>query len=231
MFAGTETSLAVAAAAAFWFGLLTAISPCPLASNLAAVGYIARDPSQALRPLLAGLAYTLGRSVTYVLVGWAGVAGLLALPGLAMFLQEHFSKLLGPVFILAGVALLDVLPWRLPVVEVGAGLRRLAGRGLGGPLVLGMILALGFCPVSAGLFFGSLIPLAVVHRSPYLLPAIFGLGTGLPVAGLALVMALAAGWAGRVFKVMDRFQLWGRRASALLFIGVGLYLAWQAYFL
>lgn len=229
MFPGAEASLALAAAAAFWLGLLTALSPCPLASNLAAVAFIARDPAQARRPLLAGLAYTLGRSLTYLLVAWAGVAGLLALPGLAMFMQEHFSKLLGPVFVVAGVALLDVLPWSLPSVQAGPRLQRLAGRGVVGPLLLGMVLALGFCPVSAGLFFGSLLPLAVIHHSPWLLPAIFGLGTGLPVAALALVVALAAGWAGRVYRAMDVFQAWGRRLSAVAFVAVGLYLTWQAF--
>ena len=46
---------------AFLLGLLTALSPCPLATNIAAVGFIGKDIEDRRKIFRNGLLYTLGR--------------------------------------------------------------------------------------------------------------------------------------------------------------------------
>ncbi|MFN2377383.1 MAG: sulfite exporter TauE/SafE family protein, partial [Candidatus Binatia bacterium] len=149
-------------ASALWLGILTSISPCPLASNIAAVSYVGRHAEDARRVLLAGLAYSVGRAVTYVLVGWLVVASVLSIPSVSFFLQQRMNQILGPLLILIGIGILGWIPLRLPSTGFSDGLReRVAARGILGAGSLGVLFALSFCPVSAGLFFGALIPLAV----------------------------------------------------------------------
>ena len=167
---------------ALWLGILTSISPCPLATNIAAISFIGNKVENTRRVLIAGLLYTLGRMVAYVVVGAIVVTGILSIPGVANFLQDYFNRFLGPVLIVVGVMLLGVIPahW---FSSLGSGkLQDKAGSmGVWGAGLLGIVFALSFCPVSATLFFGSLIPLAVGIGSTILYPSIFGIGTGLPV--------------------------------------------------
>ena len=148
---------------ALWFGILTSISPCPLATNIAATTYIGKQVESRYGSVIAGLAYTLGRALAYIAVSFAVVAGLFSIPGVSMFLQQYMNRLLGPLLILVGLLLANVIPLRLP--EMGLMNSGLAGRlsrsGALGAVFLGVLFALSFCPVSAALFFGSVIPLAL----------------------------------------------------------------------
>lgn len=219
-------SLLLAAATALWLGILTSVSPCPLASNLAAVSFVAREVGSPRRVLLAGLAYSLGRALSYVLVGALIVASVLSIPGLSRFLQERMNQVLGPLLVLLGVALLGWLPLRLPGGGWAESLqRRAAGAGVLGAGLLGMLFALSFCPVSAGLFFGGLVPLAASHGSRVLLPAIYGLGTGLPVVAVAVPMALGARWLGGALDRLTQVERAARPATGVVFIVAGLYIA------
>jgi cytochrome c biogenesis protein CcdA len=180
-----DTTLAVSASA-LWLGLLTSVSPCPLAANIAAMSYVGREVGSRRRTLVGGLLYTLGRALAYAALAALLVGGLLSVPDVALFLQTHMNRVLGPVLVAVGLILLEWV--RLP----GFGSRlydrtgeRLVKAGLVGAFPLGAVLALAFCPVSAGLFFGGLIPLALEHRSSVWLPALYGLGTGLPVVVFA----------------------------------------------
>lgn len=211
--------------AALWLGILTSISPCPLAANLAAVSFIGRRLDSPRRVLLAGTAYTLGRALAYAGLGALIVASVLSIPAVARALQGGMNKVLGPLLIVVGVLLLE---WVRPVFGgggVSAAVQRRAERGgLWGAALLGFVCALTFCPVSAALFFGSLIPLAVRHGSSVGLPAAYGVGTGLPVLAFAVLFALGARWVARAFDRLTALERWARRATGVVFIGAGLYL-------
>jgi cytochrome c-type biogenesis protein len=214
-------------ASSLWLGLLTSVSPCPLAANIAAMSYVGREVRSRRRTLLAGLLFTLGRASSYAALAALLVGGLLSIPEVALFLQKHMNRILGPLLVAVGLVLLEWV--RLP----GFGSRfydrtgdRLVKAGLVGALPLGAVLALAFCPVSAGLFFGGLIPLALEHRSAFWLPALYGLGTGLPVVVFAVLVSAGLAWAGSAFHRMQAVERWARRVTAVVVITVGLYYTW-----
>jgi cytochrome c biogenesis protein CcdA len=218
-------TILAALGSALWLGILTSISPCPLASNVAAVSYLGRQAADPRRVLLAGLVYSAGRALTYVLVGWLVVASILSLPGVSFFLQQRMNQVLGPLLLLIGAGILGWLPVRLPSTGFSEKLRAgVAGRGVLGAGALGILFALSFCPVSAGLFFGGLIPLAMSSHSRVLLPAVYGLGTGLPVVVFAVLIALGAHGVARAFHALTGFERIARVLTGVIFIGAGVYL-------
>jgi len=218
-------SFFLAVGSALWLGILTSISPCPLATNIAAISYVGKRVDRPASVLLAGLLYTLGRTVTYFLVAMLVVQSLFSVPSVSMFLQRNMNQFLGPLLIVVGLLLLDVIPWPW---TGGAGVsEKLQARvdrlGLWGAGLLGLLFALTFCPLSAALFFGSLIPLAVRHGSSVLLPSLYGIGTALPVVVFSLILAFAANRISRAFNVLTVLEKWMRRLTAAVFIGVGGY--------
>ena len=225
------TGWALATASAFWLGLLTSVSPCPLASNIAAMSYVGREVGNGKRTLLAGLLYTAGRVLAYAGLAAVVVAGLLAIPDVARFLQVHMNRIVGPLLVALGLVLLE---W-LPLPAFGSGLYdRVGGKmvaaGLAGALPLGAVLALAFCPVSAGLFFGGLIPLALEHRSAVWLPVAFGVGTGLPVVVFAILLAAGVRRAAAAFHRLQTVERWTRRVTAVVILGIGAYYTWRFTF-
>jgi len=216
--------IVLAAATALWLGILTSISPCPLATNVAAISFIARGVGSARRVLATGILYTLGRTLTYLILSALLVASLLSIPEVAMFLQTYMNKVLGPLLLLVGLILLDVIPLRFSTSVGGERLQRWAeSAGVWGSLPLGMIFALAFCPVSAALFFGSLIPLALNAGSSVTLPSLYGIGTGLPVFAFAILIGLGAQWVGRAFNKLTQIEKWARRVTGGIFVLVGIY--------
>lgn len=216
---------------AAWLGILTSISPCPLATNVAAISFIGKRLSSTRHVILSSASYIVGRTLAYLAVAAIVVAGVLSIPGVSQFLQKYMNRLLGPVLILAGVFLLEWVRFVLPGLHVGSGLQAKAERGgLWGPLLLGIVFALTFCPVSAALFFGSLIPLSVQHSSPILMPAVYGIGTALPVAVFAILIALGAQQVGRAFDRLMQFEKWARRVTGVIFLLAGLYLILSYWF-
>ena len=209
---------------ALWLGILTSISPCPLATNIAAVPYVVRYLGKPGTALLAGILYSVGRIVAYVVLGAAAVWSLMSVVAASSFLQGTFSRLLGPLLIVVGLLLLGVFSLDIKGFGVSEAMQRRVDRaGVWGALPLGAALALAFCPVSAALFFGSLVPMATEQRSPILMPAVYGLGTGLPVVVFSVFIALGAGWVGTAFDRLTAFEKWARRITALVFIAVGVY--------
>ena len=222
-----DPPLAVSASAV-WLGLMTSVSPCPLAANIAAMSYVGREVGSRRRTLLAGLLYTLGRAFAYAALAAILVGGLLSVPEVALFLQTYMNRILGPLLVAVGLVLLEWV--RLP--GFGSQLYdrtgdRLVKAGLVGALPLGAVLALAFCPVSAGLFFGGLIPLALEHRSSLWLPALYGIGTGLPVVVFAVLVSAGLAWVGSAFHRLQAVERWARRVTAVVVIAVGLYYTWR----
>jgi cytochrome c-type biogenesis protein len=214
----------LAIGSALWLGILTSISPCPLATNIAAVSYVGRRVGSRRAVLLSGGLYTVGRSLVYVLLGAAAVWSLMSMVAVSSFLQGTFYRLLGPLLIVVGLLLLGVFKFALPNLAASEDLqKRVDQAGVWGAGLLGVVFALSFCPVSAGLFFGSLVPLAVDRSSPLLLPFVYGLGTALPVAVFAVLLAAGVGWVGAVIDRVQVFERWARRVTAVVFIAVGIY--------
>jgi cytochrome c biogenesis protein CcdA len=214
----------IAVGSALWLGILTSISPCPLAANIAAVSYVGRHVGSPCRVLLAGGLYTAGRTLTYLALGAAAVWSLMSVVSASTFLQGSFSRLIGPLLIAVGLFLLGLFTFDVRGIGVSDTMRQHLDRaGLWGALPLGAVLALAFCPVSAALFFGTLIPLATENRSPILLPTLYGIGTGLPVVAFAALIALGVGWMGSALDRVQSFERWARPATGLVFLGVGIF--------
>jgi cytochrome c-type biogenesis protein len=210
---------------AFWLGILTSISPCPLATNITAVSFISRNLGSSKKVLWSGLLYAAGRMLTYIAIAVLAVASLLSLPEVSFFLSSHMHKIIGPLLIIVGIILLDVIPFSFSASPVSSSIQERAGKwGMWGSGLLGIIFALTFCPLSAALFFGSLIPLAIDGKSPVLMPSLYGLGTALPVVASALVMAFSVKSIGRFFDKLTQIEKWVRKLTAVIFIGAGIYL-------
>jgi len=217
-------SYTIALGSAVWLGILTSISPCPLATNIAAISFIGRQVDSPRKVVAAGLLYTLGRMVTYLVLGILIVASVLSIPELAMFLQQNLNKFLGPILIVVGMFLLELITLDLMRSDIGS---RMQGRverfGIWGAALLGLLFALSFCPVSAALFFGSLIPLAVDHQSSVVMPILYGVGTALPVIVFAFVIAISTRMVGVLFNKLKTVEKWARRITGMVFILVGIY--------
>lgn len=216
---------------ALWLGILTSISPCPLASNIAAVSFLSKKIVHPAAVFVSGLAYTLGRMVSYAAVGWLVIHSLISVPQVAMFLQKYMGKMLGPVLIVTGLVLFEIIVLRLPGLFLFQRHHsKLAESGAPGAFLLGFIFALAFCPVSAALFFGSLIPLALNHQAGGLLPFVYGIGTGLPVLAFAVAIALGVKSLSHWFHKLTKIELYTRKITGVIFIGAGIYYVW-AYWL
>jgi cytochrome c-type biogenesis protein len=204
-------------------GLMTAISPCPLATNISAIGFISRDIDNRKRVLANGLIYTLGRAISYT-----GLALIIYLGASQVNLSRLFlgwgEKLLAPLLIIIGLFMLDVLKIKFPGFS---GLTEKIGNDGNGSywntLLLGIIFALAFCPYSGVLYFAMLIPVTIASASGLYLPVVFALATGLPVLIFAWLLAYSIGSVGKLYNHIKIFELWFRRIVAVLFIAVGLY--------
>ena len=218
-------------ALAVWFGILTSISPCPLAANIVAISYIGKKVEHPRLVLLTGLLYTLGRSLTYVVLGIILVKSMLSAPHISFFLQKYMMKIMGPLLIVVGMFLMGLLNVNMK----GSGtsdrmLSRADRMGIWGAGLLGIVFALSFCPSSAALFFGSLLPLAIKTESGVILPLLYGIGTALPVVVFAFLAATGAHYIGKVFHRITQFELWARRITGVLFIVMGVYFSLKYIF-
>ncbi|MFC1462636.1 aromatic aminobenezylarsenical efflux permease ArsG family transporter [Verrucomicrobiota bacterium] len=214
----------VAIGSAIWLGILTSISPCPLATNIAAISFIGRQVGNRRGVLLCGLFYAIGRTLSCILLGFVITAGLLATAELSRFLQKYMNEILGPVLILLGMVLLGLIgsgfSWNLAGDRVQ---QRAAKGGIIWSLLLGVLFALSFCPVSAGLFFAGLIPLSIKAGSSLLLPMLYGVGTALPVIVFAFLIAFATEYVGKAFNRLSQAEKWIRIIAGVLFVLAGIY--------
>ena len=204
-------------------GLMTAISPCPLATNISAIGFISSDISNRKRVFINGLVYTLGRAISYTglaLIIYFGVSQV----NISRLFQGWGEKLLAPLLVIIGILMLGVIKIKFPGFS---GLtEKIGNNGKGSywsALLLGIVFALAFCPYSGVIFFAMLIPVTIASASGLYLPLVFALATGLPVIIFAWLLAYSVGSVGRLYDQIKIFELWFRRAVAVLFICVGVY--------
>lgn len=204
-------------------GLMTAVSPCPLATNITAIGYISKDLDNKKRVFYNGVVYILGRAITYSGIGLIFFFGTNQFE-ISGFIQQWGEKILGPLLIIIGIFMLGVIKINIPGFgklsdKVGNKNRK----GFWDVLLLGILFALAFCPYSGVLYFGMLIPITITSTSGLYLPIIFALATGLPVLIIAWLLAFSVGSVGKFYNSMKKFEVWFRRIIAVLFITVGLY--------
>ena len=218
------TEFLLGVASAFWLGILMSISPCPLATNIAAISFVGRRVGSPAKVFLAGLLYTAGRTLTYLVLGVLLVSSLLSAPYISYLLQKYMNKALGPILIIVGMVLVELVQINFTGSGVGEKLqKRVEALGMWGALLLGVVFALSFCPVSAALFFGSLLPLAIQHESGVIMPAVYGVATGLPVLVFAVLIALGAKRVGEAYDVIVHFEKWARRITGIILMQVGVY--------
>lgn len=209
---------------ALWLGILTSISPCPLATNIAAISFIGKNITCPYKTVFSGFFYTFGRVLSYVFLGVIIVAGLLSVPSIANFLQHYMNVILGPLLVIIGIILLEIVKINFSTGISHMGLQdKVKDLGLVGALLLGIIFALSFCPISAALFFGSLISLSVEHNSKILFPLVYGIGTGLPVVIFAIIIAFSINSVGKAYNGLVKFEYWMRKATGVIFILAGIY--------
>lgn len=204
-------------------GLMTAISPCPLATNITAIAFISRDIENRKKVFINGLLYTLGRAISYTGLGVLLYLGASKF-AVARLFQHWGERVLGPLLLLVGLLMLDVIRLRIPIFEkIGNNLQEKSSWNSWQVVLLGMVFALAFCPYSGVLYFGMLIPITIASPDGLLLPLIFALATGLPVILIAWILAFAVSELGTFYKRLKTFDLWFRRMMAVVFMAVGLY--------
>ncbi len=208
---------------AFLLGLMTAISPCPLATNITAIGFISKELENRNRVFVNGLLYTLGRAITYMTIALMIYLGADQFKLSGLF-QIYGQKILGPVLIFIGLIMLNVITFKIP--GVGALSTKMEKKTRWGHLdaiLLGMVFALAFCPYSGVLYFGILIPMTISSASGLYLPAIFAIATGIPVLILGWILAYAISGIGSFYIKVRSFEIWFRQFIAVMFILIGIY--------
>ena len=207
-------------------GILTAVSPCPLATNLTAVAYLGREIDNRRKVFYLGLLYILGRTVAYSALG-AVLIFIIRKGEDAFDIQDAISAIgewiLGPALVLIGLFMLFGHLLHLPKFGFSGQASGSWTQGALGALILGVLFAMAFCPTSGMLYFGMLIPMSAVESGGYVLPVVYAIATSLPVLVAAWIIAYSVQSLGKVMGKIAVFQRWFNRFVAILFILVGLY--------
>jgi len=240
------------AAAALYLGVLTSISPCPLATNIAAISYIGRKVESSRVVINAGLLYTLGRCLLYLGLAALLTTTALSIPAVSRFLQEYMHLVLGPIFLLLGMFLVGLISVIGGGAVINEGMqKRIDKMGIWGALLLGILFAVSFCPTSAAWFFGLLaltmgseagaitavlarigidLPEASLPGGTVVLPLIYGIGTALPVLVVAVLLAYSAKWVGKAYNVLSKVEWCARMITGAVFIAAGIYFSLKYVF-
>ena len=208
---------------AFLLGLMTAISPCPLATNITAIGFISKDIDNKKSVFVNGLVYTLGRALSYTILALIIFVGADQFK-LSGWFQQYGEKIIGSLLIIIGLLMLDVLKIKFP------GFSRITNhyqqKGISNyweVLLLGILFALAFCPYSGVLYFGMLIPMTINSASGLYLPVVFAVATGIPVIIFAWLLAYTVSGVGNLYSRIKTFEIWFRRVISIVFIALGIY--------
>ncbi|MCK4919421.1 MAG: sulfite exporter TauE/SafE family protein [Bacteroidales bacterium] len=209
---------------AILLGLMTAISPCPMATNITAIGFIGKDIEQKRRVFYKGLIYTSGRIFSYTALALILYFGADQFKISGVF-QQNGEKIIGPLLIIIGVFMLGLIKINFPGFS---GLTqkistKRSGHNYWQAFFLGLVFALAFCPYSGVLYFGILVPLSINSAAGLYLPAVYAIATGIPVIIFAWLIAYTISGAGKLYNKIKSFEYWFRRIVSILFIGMGVY--------
>ncbi len=215
---------------AFVLGLMTAISPCPLATNITAIGFISKDVEYKKKVFVNGLVYTLGRALSYTLLAVIIFVGADQFKVSGWF-QQYGEMIIGPLLILIGLFMLDFLRINFPGLNyLTKPFQEKGTNSYWEVLLLGVVFALAFCPYSGVLYFGMLIPMTIGSASGLYLPVVFAVATGIPVIIFAWLLAYTVSGVGKLYHRLKTFEIWFRRVISIVFIGVGTYYVVIIYF-
>ena len=240
------------AAAALYLGLLTSISPCPLATNIAAISYVGRKVGDSRWVMAAGLLYTLGRCLLYVALAVLLATTAMSIPAVSRFLQNYVHLVLGPIFLLLGMFLVGLIAFSGGGASMTSGMqKRIDAMGIWGALLLGVLFAVAFCPTSAAWFFGLLalvlgseagaitavlakvgvsLPAASLPGGIVVLPLIYGIGTAAPVLLLAFLLAYSAKSVGKTYNILAKVEWWARQITGWTFVLAGVFFSLRYVF-
>ena len=209
---------------AFVLGLMTAISPCPLATNITATAYISKNIASKKKVFISGLLYSLGRAFSYTALGLILFFGASKFH-IALFFNQNGERYLGPLLIIIGLIMLNII--KLNFLGKSNFQEKLSDKfkdkGLLGSFLIGVVFALAFCPYSGALFFGMLIPMTIASADGLFLPIVFAFGTGLPVILFTYLLAFTAGKVGVFYKRITKIEKVMRTVAGVVFILTGLY--------
>ena len=213
---------------AFLLGLITAISPCPLATNITATAFISKNISNKKKVFLSGFVYALGRAFTYIVLGLIFYFGANQFH-FKKFLMSNGEKYLGPLLILLGLVMLNII--KLNFLGKYTFQEKLTekfkDKGLLGSFLIGIVFALAFCPYSGALYFGALVPLTIT-KGLYL-PIVFAFGTALPVILFTYLLAFTVGKIGVFYNKIAKIEKVMRLIAGIVFIITGLYYIWMMF--
>ena len=203
-------------------GLLTAISPCPMATNITAIGFISKDLGNRNKVFYNGLIYTLGRTFSYTALAFVLFLGADQFK-ISGFFQLHGEKIIGPFLVLIGILMLGIIKLNFPAFNrLTARFQQRSKFSYWNVFLLGVVFALAFCPYSGVLYFGMLVPLTISSSGLHL-PVVFAIATGIPVIIFAWLIAYTVSGVGKLYKSIKSFEYWFRRVVAVIFIGIGIY--------
>jgi cytochrome c-type biogenesis protein len=231
--------------AALYLGVLTSISPCPLATNIAAISYVGRKVGNPRWVMAAGLLYTLGRCLLYLSLAVLLATTAMSLPAVSVFLQKYMHLVLAPIFLLLGAFLVGLITFSGGGAMVSEGMqKRIDAMGIWGALLLGVLFAVAFCPTSAAWFFGLValilgseagaitavlakvgisLPEASLPGATIVLPLVYGIGTALPVLLVAFLLAYSAKSVGKTYNMLSKVEWWARQITGWVFVLAGVF--------
>jgi len=242
------------AGAALYLGLLTSISPCPLATNIAAISYVGRKVGDSRWVMAAGLLYTLGRCLLYLVLAVLLATTAMSVPAVSLFLQKYMHLVLAPVFLLLGMFLVGLITTSGGGAVMTEGMqKRIDAMGIWGALLLGVLFAIAFCPVSATWFFGLValilgseagaaaitaklaaigiaLPEASLPGATVVLPLVYGIGTAVPVLLVAFLLAYSAQSVGKTYNMLSKIEWWARQITGWIFVLAGVYFSLKYVF-
>ena len=246
------TAYLLYACAALYLGVLTSISPCPLATNIAAISYVGRNVADSRWVIAAGLLYTLGRCLLYLVLAVLLTTTAMSIPAVSLFLQKYMHLVLAPIFLLLGMFLVGLISVSSGGAVMTEGMqKRVDAMGIWGALPLGVLFAVAFCPTSAAWFFGLValilgseagaitavlakigisLPEASLPGATVVLPLIYGIGTAVPVLLVAFLLAYSAQSVGKTYNVLSKIEWWARQITGWVFVLAGIYFALKYVF-
>ncbi len=179
----------MAAGTCFVTGVLTTINPCPLTTTIASIGFLSGYGQKTNRMTVVVLLFLLGFLASYFALAILLSSGLIAIGDVSRGLQQYFSVIIGPVLILAGMfqTKLIRIRFRSYTEKAMTWVTKRKWSGLEA-FPMGALIALGFCPTTAAIFFGVLIPLAIQYGQPVFFPLLYALGAVLPLAVISYLI-------------------------------------------
>lgn len=188
----------------FLLGIMTSIHPCPLAANIAAISMLSGWSKKSKGFAIVVLLFIGGYLSAYLSISFLLSVGALSIPSLSYHLQKIIAIFLGPALILTGMVLAGLIGldryYKARMLRWGQAPQRTGLQAFS----MGLLIALSFCPATAAMFFGLLIPLAIQWEQTTLFTLAYALGVALPLVAVSILinrgsaMSLSKDWQQKI---------------------------------